>query len=126
VCVNILTKESLPLTPAGGVGAMALASPSLLAPFSGLTLVWVILFSKQMTGDLPNQTQILAAVMIIIGEVIVTLAGDHDGDSKIKIDDFNSIYRSTKMIIYFCSFITFYIMVVCVAKTKEKWKVSST
>ena len=64
--------------------------------------------------------------MIIIGEVIVTLAGDHDGDAKIKIDDFHSIYRSTKMIIYFCSFITFFIMVLYVAKTKEKWKVSST
>jgi hypothetical protein len=58
---------------------MALASPSLLAPFSGLTLVWVILFSKQMTGDLPNQTQILAAVMIIIGERGVRGGGGRRG-----------------------------------------------
>ena len=149
---------------------MAFASPSLLAPFSGLTLVWVILFSKPMTGDLPNRTQVLAATMIIIGEIIVTLAGDHEvrggeeqsdkliatmlvtrtarawtsvqdtfpkhsnpfydslrssqGGKKITIDEFNDIYRNTKMVLYLLSFTAFYGLVIYVAKTKEKWEVS--
>ena len=46
------------LNPACGVGAMAFANPSLLAPFSGLTLVWVVLFSKRTTGEEPTQTQV--------------------------------------------------------------------
>jgi len=72
---------------------MAFASPSLLAPFSGLTLVWVIIFSKQMTGDLPNRTQILAATMIVLGEVIVTIMGDHGSEDPLNIDQFNGENR---------------------------------
>mmetsp|Transcript_9036 Transcript_9036/g.18257 ORF Transcript_9036/g.18257 Transcript_9036/m.18257 type:complete len:380 (-) Transcript_9036:29-1168(-) len=110
------------INPACGVVAMAFASPALLAPFSGLTLVWVIIFSKQMTGDLPNCTQVLAATMIVIGEVVVTLAGDHGQEEPLSIDKFNDIYRDSDMIMYMLSFTLCFAVVMYIAKWKEEWK----
>eukprot|EP00518_Triparma_eleuthera_P023182 CAMPEP_0197570600 /NCGR_PEP_ID=MMETSP1320-20131121/40985_1 /TAXON_ID=91990 /ORGANISM="Bolidomonas sp., Strain RCC2347" /LENGTH=156 /DNA_ID=CAMNT_0043133041 /DNA_START=86 /DNA_END=553 /DNA_ORIENTATION=+ len=92
------------VNPACGVGAMAFANPSLLAPFSGLTLVWVVLFSKRTTGEEPTRTQVVAACTIILGEIVVTLCGDHEDDELLNIDLFNDIYRSSGMVWYFTCF----------------------
>jgi hypothetical protein len=45
--------------------AMQYASPSILAPFSGLTLVWIILFSEMLIGEKPLPKQMAAAALII-------------------------------------------------------------
>ena len=61
------------LNPICCVLAMNYASPSILAPFSGLTLVWVILLSEVVTSEKPSMRQILACSFIVSGEVIVAV-----------------------------------------------------
>lgn len=46
------------LNPLCCVLAMKYANPSILAPFSGLTLVWVVLFSGAAVGERPGPSQI--------------------------------------------------------------------
>ncbi len=65
--------------------AMNYASPSILAPFSGLTLVWVILFSECFNRERPHAKQITAACLIILGQVIVGVFGDHTNDDGITL-----------------------------------------
>ena len=48
------------LNPLCCVLAMRFANPSILAPFSGLTLVWVVLFSGRAVGEHPGLSQRLA------------------------------------------------------------------
>ena len=45
------------LNPLCCVLAMNYASPSILAPFSGLTLVWIILFSPMVNNEKPSSRQ---------------------------------------------------------------------
>ena len=75
------------LNPICCVLAMNYASPSILAPFSGLTLVWVILFSYPVVGEQPSKSQIVAAGFIIVGEVIVAIFGDHTNDEAVTVED---------------------------------------
>ncbi len=72
------------LNPTCGVLAMQYASPSILAPFSGLTLVWVFLFSGIVVGEKPSTAQKTASMLIIVGEVIVAVFGDHRNDVDIE------------------------------------------
>ena len=89
------------LNPVCCVLAMNYASPSILAPFSGLTLVGVILFSQAIVGEKPTNPQITAALLIIAGEVIVALFGDHTNDEGVTIDDVVSFYYQKLMIVVF-------------------------
>ena len=75
------------LNPICCVLAMNYASPSILAPFSGLTLVWVILFSYPVVGEEPSRSQILAACLILAGEVVVAAFGDHTNDEGVTVED---------------------------------------
>ena len=75
------------LNPICCVLAMNYASPSILAPFSGLTLVWVILFSYPVVGEQPSTSQIVAGCFIIAGEVIVAIFGDHTNDDDVTVED---------------------------------------
>lgn len=75
------------LNPLFCVLAMNYASPSILAPFSGLTLVWIVLFSEAMIGEKPSRKQITAACLIVLGEVIVAVFGDHTNDEGVTVDD---------------------------------------
>ena len=75
------------LNPICCVLAMNYASPSILAPFSGLTLVWVILFSPLVNNEKPSSRQILACCLIICGEVIVAIFGDHTNDEDVTVQD---------------------------------------
>ena len=72
------------LNPTCGVLAMQYASPSILAPFSGLTLVWVFMFSGIVVGENPSTAQKTASMLIIVGEVIVAVFGDHRNDVDIE------------------------------------------
>jgi len=72
------------INPIFCVLAMKYASPSILAPFSGLTLVWVILFSGLVVGETPSMAQRTASFLIIIGEVIVAVFGDHRNEVDMK------------------------------------------
>jgi hypothetical protein len=79
------------LNPICCVLAMKYASPSILAPFSGLTLVWVILLSNSALGEKPSYPQVVAACLIITGEVIVAVFGDHTNDDGITLEDVVSL-----------------------------------
>ena len=75
------------LNPLFCVLAMNYASPSILAPFSGLTLVWIILFSEQIISERPQIKQIIAASLIILGQVVVGVFGDHTNDDGITLEE---------------------------------------
>ena len=75
------------LNPLFCVLAMNYASPSILAPFSGLTLVWIILFSEHFISEKPQTKQIFACGLIILGQIIVGVFGDHTNDDDITLDD---------------------------------------
>ena len=75
------------LNPICCVAAMNYASPSILAPFSGLTLVWVILFSGITVGERPSKTEIFSAILIMCGEIIVAIFGDHTTDNGKTVED---------------------------------------
>ena len=65
------------LNPLCSVWALRYANPSLLAPFGGLTLVWVICSSRYMTEEIPTKRQVVGAGVIVLAEIIVTITGDH-------------------------------------------------
>jgi drug/metabolite transporter (DMT)-like permease len=80
--------------PLCGVLAMNYASPSITAPFSGLTLVWIVIFSDMLIGERPSCMQIIAASLIVLGEVVVAIFGDHTNDSGITtLSDLEQSYR---------------------------------
>ena len=74
------------LNPLCCVIAMNYASPSILAPFSGLTLVWIVLFSKALIGEIPKRPQVVAAGLVILGEVFVAAFGDHKNDEDVTLE----------------------------------------
>jgi multidrug transporter EmrE-like cation transporter len=65
------------LNPLFCVLAMKYANPSILAPFSGLTLVWICLFSGMILDEFPNRRQKVTCALIVAGEVLVAFFGDH-------------------------------------------------
>lgn len=75
------------LNPLCCVLAMRYANPSILAPFSGLTLVWVILFSGVVVNEFPGRSQKMACVLIVLGEILVALFGDHTNEEDKSVDD---------------------------------------
>lgn len=88
------------LNPFCGVLAMNYASPSILAPFSGLTLVWIVLFSNILIDEQPSQMQIFAAGLIVFGEVIVAVFGDHTNDVGITLAQLEESYTEPSFICY--------------------------
>lgn len=73
------------------VVAMSYASPSILAPFSGLTLVWIILLSDFMIQEPASPLQMISASLIVVGEVIISIYGDHTNGRGATIDDIVSL-----------------------------------
>jgi len=88
------------LNPLLCILAMNYASPSILAPFSGLTLVWIILFAEVIIGERPNRIQVLAVFLIILGEVIVAIWGDHTNDEGVSIEEVVMSYKNEYFQLY--------------------------
>mmetsp|Transcript_16219 Transcript_16219/g.44948 ORF Transcript_16219/g.44948 Transcript_16219/m.44948 type:complete len:508 (-) Transcript_16219:127-1650(-) len=97
------------LNPACSVLAMQYASPSILAPFSGLTLVWVILFSYPTIGESPSTTQIVAASLIVLGEVVVAIFGDHTNNEDVTLHELRAQYLDANFLAY-CVATTLYML----------------
>jgi len=89
------------LNPICCVWAMNYASPSILAPFSGLTLVWVILLSPAVVQETPSCQAQIACGLIIAGEVIVALFGDHTNDDGVTVNDVLESYKRPSFLAYF-------------------------
>jgi drug/metabolite transporter (DMT)-like permease len=89
------------LNPLCCVLAMNYASPSILAPFSGLTLVWIVLLSRPLIRESPSRRQVVAAVFIIVGEVVVAVFGDHKNDEGVTVADVRQSYLEVSFMLYF-------------------------
>lgn len=88
------------LNPFCGVLAMNYASPSITAPFSGLTLVWIVMFSDVLIGEQPTFQQVVAAALIMLGEVVVAVFGDHTNDQGTTLKALEQSYREPLFIVY--------------------------
>ena len=88
------------LNPACSVMAMNYASPSILAPFSGLTLVWIVLLSQPLIHEKPTVRQVIAASLIILGEVLVAIFGDHTNEEEMTIAKITESYKEVPFLIY--------------------------
>lgn len=99
------------VNPAFCVLAMNYASPSILAPFSGLTLVWVIVLSRPMIGESPTMSQKIASTLIVLGEVMVAMFGDHTNDQDTSIADVEASYRELPFVLYFVGFSLFMLLI---------------
>ena len=88
------------LNPLCCVLAMQYANPSILAPFSGLTLVWVILFSGVVIGEHPQLSQKVACSLIVLGEVLVALFGDHTNAGNMDVDDVIASYVDPSFVVF--------------------------
>lgn len=89
------------VNPAFCVLAMNYASPSILAPFSGLTLVWIVLFSEHFISEKPEPKQVVAACLIILGQVIVGIFGDHTNDDGITLEQVEDSYKQASFQLFF-------------------------
>mmetsp|Transcript_16175 Transcript_16175/g.44783 ORF Transcript_16175/g.44783 Transcript_16175/m.44783 type:complete len:382 (+) Transcript_16175:329-1474(+) len=98
------------LNPICCVLAMNYASPSILAPFSGLTLVWVILGSPLINSEQPSSQQVLACCLIILGEVIVAIFGDHTNDEGVTVKAVQISYTKPAFVLYFVGLVLYLIL----------------
>lgn len=80
---------------------MNYATPSILAPFSGLTLVWVIVLSRPLIGESPSCAQRVASTLIVVGEVMVAVFGDHSNDAGTTTADVVASYKELSFILFF-------------------------
>jgi len=88
------------MNPLCGVWAMNYASPSITAPFSGLTLVWIVALSEMYVGEKPRPTQIAAASIIVLGQLIVAAFGDHTNDDDVTLKELQDSYLEIPFLIY--------------------------
>ena len=88
------------INPLFCVLAMKYANPSILAPFSGLTLVWVVLFSYVTVGEHVGRSQKVACALIVTGEVLVAAFGDHTNGEEKSVEDVVSVIHVWRMQIH--------------------------
>lgn len=92
---------------------MNYATPSILAPFSGLTLVWVIVLSRPLIGEAPSCAQKVASALIVIGEVMVAVFGDHSNDEGTTTADVVESYKEIPFIVYFVA-LAIWMLLLCI------------
>lgn len=110
------------LNPACGVLAMNYASPSLVAPFSGLDLVWVIMLSHALVGEDPTSPQIVAASLVVAGEALTAVFGDHTNsndtsstsypETLVVLQDLLQSYRDPAFLAYLVGFTLWMVLVI--------------
>jgi len=88
------------LNPLFCVKSLTYASPSILAPFSGLTLVFIVACSEHTIGEKPSTSQVVAAALIVLGQIIIALCGDHTNIGDLSIDDVREAYLEPEFISY--------------------------
>lgn len=88
------------LNPLCCVLSLVYASPSILAPFSGLTLVFIVACSHKTIGEKPSTLQVIAAGLIVIGQIVVAVFGDHTNIGPLSIDDVRQAYLEPEFLTY--------------------------
>jgi drug/metabolite transporter (DMT)-like permease len=108
------------LNPLCCVLAMQYANPSILAPFAGLTLVWVIMLSGVVLGEHPRRTQKVACALIVSGEVLVALFGDHKNSSNMDVSAVVKSYADPAFVVFMISMFSFVTMLHLIIKRFPK------
>jgi drug/metabolite transporter (DMT)-like permease len=106
------------LNPLFCVLAMNYAEPSILAPFSGLTLVWIVACSDFMIGEKPQTNQVIAAALVILGEVIVAVFGDHTNDENVSVQEVMASYEDDYFQMYFVFMMVWIVGLFYIVQTK--------
>ena len=83
------------LNPVFDVLALSNANPSLLAPFSGLALAWIILLSEHLIGEPPQRIQICASGLVGLGLILVMAYGDHTNNEDKTLEQVVRCYCAT-------------------------------
>lgn len=100
------------LNPLCGVLAMGYASPSIVAPFAGMEMVWIILFSNTCIGEQASNRQVVAACLIVLGEVVVAVYGDHTNDEGKTIEDVVHSNRDPAFVAYLIGMVVWMVLLV--------------
>ena len=93
------------LNPLCCVMSLLFASPSILAPFSGLTLVFIVACSHKTIGEKPSTLQVIAAGLIVAGQIVVALFGDHTNIGPLSIDNVREAYLEPEFVSFTIAFL---------------------
>mmetsp|Transcript_61462 Transcript_61462/g.168790 ORF Transcript_61462/g.168790 Transcript_61462/m.168790 type:complete len:284 (+) Transcript_61462:239-1090(+) len=66
---------------------MGFGDPSIIAPFSALSLVWLLLLANPIAGDKPTRLEVTSALIISCGTVLVGISGSGEEDNAWNQDD---------------------------------------
>eukprot|EP00986_Skeletonema_menzelii_P015753 scaffold12619_cov133-Skeletonema_menzelii.AAC.2 len=99
------------LNPIFNIAALHYASPSILSPLGGLTLVFMVLLSEPTIGESSSPIQLFGAALIIAGEFVLTLFGDHTNDLVLTMSDIQKQYTENAFVAYFVG-LTIWMMLV--------------
>lgn len=88
------------LNPGLSVVAFLYASPSILAPFAVLAIVWIVLLSPIILKEIPSRMQIVGAMMILLGEIITAISGDHSKYDELTLEDIANSYKKLNFQIF--------------------------
>mmetsp|Transcript_18424 Transcript_18424/g.25350 ORF Transcript_18424/g.25350 Transcript_18424/m.25350 type:complete len:405 (-) Transcript_18424:50-1264(-) len=103
------------LGPSCNIYALQFASPSILCPIgSGLALVWIVLLSDRAIGEKPRPLQVLAVGLIVIGEAVVSVAGDHTNIASLTLEDIRRQYVEPQFLAYFVGIVVWITILVLV------------
>ena len=114
------------LNPLLCVLAMNFANPSLLAPFSGLTLVWIVLLSERFLGERPSPAQVGGCSLILIGETLVSAFGDHSTDDDVTIDEVLGAYSDPAFLTYLAGMAAWMVALGCIMASSPPSSSSSS
>jgi uncharacterized membrane protein len=112
------------VNPLCGVCALLYASPSLVVPFSGLDLVWIVLGASHFVGEDPTKAQLIGVGAIVVGEIIVAITGDHsnhngteggvlEADLRSTLHQLLISYQELSFIMYHVGFALWMILLCC-------------
>ena len=88
------------LNPGLSVVAFLYASLSILAPFAVLAIVWIVLLSPIILKEIPSRMEIVGAMMILLGEIITAISGDHSKYDELTLEDIANSYKKLNFQIF--------------------------
>ena len=106
-------------------------NPAIVAPFSSLSLVWLILLANPIAGDKPNLTEVIGALVIASGVAVIAVFGasgnggsddrddefgiDDEGSSKDRLQDVITAFSSNGQRSAFIAYITLQVIFLLIA-----------
>jgi uncharacterized membrane protein len=88
------------IDPAFDVSAYSFAAQSIIAPMGGMVVVWNIAIAPYTLGEALTRSRVAGAVLIIVGTLIVGLAGNHE-DTKRSVDEYLALFARGEAVLYY-------------------------